>query len=690
MIKPQDLKFKHFCMSIGNLPSSYVESLSYYECLMWLCKYLKDTVIPTVNNNAEAVTELQGLYVELKSYVDNYFDNLDVQEEINTKLDDMVESGELQEIISDYLNSQALFIYNTLDDLVNAENLINGSTAKTLGFYSKNDGGGALYKIRTITNEDEVDGSTIIAMQTSDDLVAELLYGKELNILQLGAKAEVDFDNTSIFEKALSLNCKDIFIPNGIYEVGQLTINGYHLKGSTGTTLQCNEECVTWIDIKTMSIIENIRFYGHHLCDKIDLTGSVQVHNITKIENCIFYEMNGAGLENNTIEITIDKCSFHHNNIGLLLKNVGNMVTNCYAYSNVSHGFSIINGTNTLSNCKSHNNGGYGYEITGSYITVSSCESQQNKGGSILCDDSTHNAIIDDFDIVGDSTVSESDTTQYPVIRLLGTDNYIKATIQPFFYNGSNWLSYPSAIIDLTKKSGSSYLQPTNNHIELKTYQASNYAKEQAESQYPLLSYSPIIASYNQGQSNKIIFNDLEYRTEIYPEYNTNVYPSRSTKIGNNKDDYIIEIPASIINSMSVDEGSVVFQSNETFDDTLFLNPYYTGKAYPINYEGKVKAFISMKFIGTVNSADVVASGDPANGTKPNAMDSADSIHKNYVTTNIPYVNNIISKPNYTDDSLKLRVNIEIWKLEAFTATEPLLINIKGAKLLNDNVTKIQ
>ena len=36
-------------------------------------------------------------------------------------------------------------------------NLINGSYAKTLGYYSKNDGGGSLYKIRNITNEDIVD-----------------------------------------------------------------------------------------------------------------------------------------------------------------------------------------------------------------------------------------------------------------------------------------------------------------------------------------------------------------------------------------------------------------------------------------------------------------------------------------------------------------------------------------------------
>ncbi len=96
--------FKHLIMTIGNLPSSYVESLSYYECLVWLCNYLEKTVIPSVNNNAEAVEELQEKYVELKNYVDNYFDNLDVQEEIDNKLDEMAESGELNEIISKYLN----------------------------------------------------------------------------------------------------------------------------------------------------------------------------------------------------------------------------------------------------------------------------------------------------------------------------------------------------------------------------------------------------------------------------------------------------------------------------------------------------------------------------------------------------------------------------------------------------------
>lgn len=97
--------FKHLCMTIGELPASFVDSMTYYECLAWLVNYLQKTVIPAVNNNAEATKELQAAFVTLKDYVDNYFDNLDVQEEINNKLDEMAETGELAEILAEFLSN---------------------------------------------------------------------------------------------------------------------------------------------------------------------------------------------------------------------------------------------------------------------------------------------------------------------------------------------------------------------------------------------------------------------------------------------------------------------------------------------------------------------------------------------------------------------------------------------------------
>lgn len=95
--------FKRFITTIGILPSSYTESMSYYEQLVWLCNYLENTVIPAVNNNALATEELQKLFTELKGYIDDYFKNLDVQQEVNNKLDNMVSDGTFNRILNEEL-----------------------------------------------------------------------------------------------------------------------------------------------------------------------------------------------------------------------------------------------------------------------------------------------------------------------------------------------------------------------------------------------------------------------------------------------------------------------------------------------------------------------------------------------------------------------------------------------------------
>ena len=91
-----------FIYSIGVLPTSYKMSMTYEEQVVWLCNYLETTVIPAVNQNGEAVEELQNLYELLRTYVNDYFDNLDVQEEINNKLEQMAEDGSLYNIIRQY------------------------------------------------------------------------------------------------------------------------------------------------------------------------------------------------------------------------------------------------------------------------------------------------------------------------------------------------------------------------------------------------------------------------------------------------------------------------------------------------------------------------------------------------------------------------------------------------------------
>ena len=53
-------------------------------------------------NTKETVEEYITKFNELYTYVHDYFDNLDVQDEINHKLDEMVEDGTMEELISHY------------------------------------------------------------------------------------------------------------------------------------------------------------------------------------------------------------------------------------------------------------------------------------------------------------------------------------------------------------------------------------------------------------------------------------------------------------------------------------------------------------------------------------------------------------------------------------------------------------
>ena len=121
--------FTKMVMSIGTLPSSFYASMSYYESMVWLYEYLKNEVIPTVNNNGEAVEELQEAYVTLKNYIDSYFDNLDVQNEINIKLDEMAENGTLTTLIGNYVDpyitAQNIVINDFKDSVNNSIQAIN-------------------------------------------------------------------------------------------------------------------------------------------------------------------------------------------------------------------------------------------------------------------------------------------------------------------------------------------------------------------------------------------------------------------------------------------------------------------------------------------------------------------------------------------------------------------------------------
>lgn len=112
--------FRFWCQKV--LPLVYDDSLSYYELLCKVVDYLNKTM-EDVNTAAQDVDDLnnafnslqqytndtfdefKSVYDELQTYVNTYFSGLDVQEEIDNKLDAMAANGTLTELISPFIPS---------------------------------------------------------------------------------------------------------------------------------------------------------------------------------------------------------------------------------------------------------------------------------------------------------------------------------------------------------------------------------------------------------------------------------------------------------------------------------------------------------------------------------------------------------------------------------------------------------
>lgn len=107
--------FKAFLAS--NIPSVYDNTLSYYDELTKLIGYIETVILPAINETAGEVDGIKKGLEDLKSYVVHYFDNLDVQTEINNKLDAMAEDGTLAEIINQEIFDELNQKINNLEEI---------------------------------------------------------------------------------------------------------------------------------------------------------------------------------------------------------------------------------------------------------------------------------------------------------------------------------------------------------------------------------------------------------------------------------------------------------------------------------------------------------------------------------------------------------------------------------------------
>lgn len=199
-----------------------IDGLNQYQLLCKIVEKL-NAVITQTNTQTENIEKLEEAFTTLKNYVDNYFNNLDIQTEINNKLDEMATSGELEAIIASYLNTQAVRGFSTLNDLKNATGLISGAICQTSGKNTYKDGFGSLYRIRNITNEDTIDNDKLIAIVNDVSLVAEKITNNISNTKTTGTTNtySCDYINNAI---------------NSIIESGS-NANGNWIKYNDGTMI---------------------------------------------------------------------------------------------------------------------------------------------------------------------------------------------------------------------------------------------------------------------------------------------------------------------------------------------------------------------------------------------------------------------------------------------------------------------
>ena len=100
------------------------DAVTNYQLLCKVVEYLNN-VIDNNNKQNTNITQLEQNFITLYNYIKDFFDNLDLQEEINTKLDSMVADGSFADIVKPIVSE---FFGNRYRDFENKKIAVYGDS----------------------------------------------------------------------------------------------------------------------------------------------------------------------------------------------------------------------------------------------------------------------------------------------------------------------------------------------------------------------------------------------------------------------------------------------------------------------------------------------------------------------------------------------------------------------------------
>lgn len=350
------------------------DAVTNYQLLCKVVEYL-NKIIDNNNKQNDNINQLEQNFITLYDYVNNYFSNLDVQEEINKKIDELITTGEFNSFLSgiytpemfgakgdgvtdDTEAIQKALAFNNVNISKNyliTENLVLHSNLKIFG-------GGTITKkvefndsylnhcIFSCTDSNNIDINNINLMSNS---LAISVYGcSNVNITNLIINSEKYSILISDSEKNESngITISNIKIEN---DVTIISSDGIHIDGGCSNIYIYNVSGTTGDDFIALNAVEGIRkTIKNVIIDNIKCSGYAGVRIYGKL-NCV--------IEN----VSINN-SYINSNDGIRLTNIvgfteinlnaptfNNIVfNNCISNSSIRNVFlTYINGSVTFNNC---------------------------------------------------------------------------------------------------------------------------------------------------------------------------------------------------------------------------------------------------------------------------------------------------------------------------------------------------